>query len=87
MGGKIINRINCFHCVHFLVTWDTKFPKACKAYGFKTAGMPSVTVFQSTGSDCIAFSIKQRIEERQIKNQKQRENVEKTIEKYSVGTE
>ena len=58
-----------------------KFPKACKAYGFKTAGMPSVTVFQSTGSDCIAFAIKERREEYQIKNQKQRENLEKNNHK------
>jgi hypothetical protein len=74
VGVIIINKINCFHCVHFTITWDTKFPKACKAFGFKTAGMPSVTVFQSTGSDCMAFALKQGIKERQMKNGQQREN-------------
>jgi hypothetical protein len=62
-----INKINCFHCVHFAITWDTKFPKACKAFGFKTANMPSVAVFQSTGIDCIAFIAKQKTEAGKMK--------------------
>jgi hypothetical protein len=62
-GVRTINRINCFNCVHFAITWDVKFPKACKAFGFKTANMPSVTVFQSTGSECIAFTPKQKTTE------------------------
>jgi len=85
MGGTIINGVNCFHCVHFSITWDTKFPKACKVYGFKTAGMPSVAVSQSTGCDCMAFTPKRGIDERQTKNREQQENLEKTIGKYSAG--
>jgi hypothetical protein len=62
--GDSINNINCFHCVHFSITWDAKFPKACKVFGFKTAGMPSATVFRATGSDCAAFAIKRGMEGR-----------------------
>lgn len=51
--------INCFQCVHFSITWDPKFPKSCRFFGFKTADMPSVTVFQSAGKECIAFERKE----------------------------
>ena len=59
MEGNRINNINCFQCVYFSITWDPKFPKACKLFGFKSAGLPSITVFQSTGKDCIAFKKKE----------------------------
>jgi len=41
-----------------------KFPKACKFFEFKSQHMPSITVFQSTGSECIAF------EEKKVKEEK-----------------
>jgi len=59
MEGGIIKKINCFQCKYFRITWDSKFPKACKFFGFKSAGMPSVSVFQSIGSDCGAFEKKE----------------------------
>ena len=55
MESDNIRNINCFQCVYFHITWDPKFPKACKFFGFKSANMPSATVFQSTGDDCAAF--------------------------------
>ena len=64
MEGDSINNINCFQCIFFHITWDPKFPKACKFFGFKSAGMPSVTVFQSAGSDCSAFKKKEGKEEK-----------------------
>ncbi|MCL1867211.1 MAG: uracil-DNA glycosylase [Oscillospiraceae bacterium] len=51
-------KINCFHCVHFSVTWDTKFPKGCGLFNFKSAGMPSAVVRKSTGSPCNGFKQK-----------------------------
>ena len=65
MEGDSINNINCFQCVYLSITWDPKFQKACKFFGFKSAGMPSVTVFQSTGSDCVAFRKKEAKDEKQ----------------------
>ena len=59
-----IKNVNCFQCVYFYITWDPKFPKACKIFGFKSADMPSVTVFQSTGSDCNAFNKKEHKEKK-----------------------
>ncbi|RKN84328.1 uracil-DNA glycosylase [Paenibacillus ginsengarvi] len=51
-------RINCMKCRHFYVTWDPKFPKGCKAYGFKTQGLPSQTVLASSGKPCYQFEEK-----------------------------
>lgn len=53
-----MERINCRKCVHFYVTWDQKFPYGCRAMGFKTAVMPSVRVFQNSGTDCLQFQEK-----------------------------
>ena len=58
VDGGSINNINCFKCVYFSITWDPKFPKACRFFGFKSAGMPSATVFNSTGGECVAFEKK-----------------------------
>ncbi|KFL42901.1 uracil-DNA glycosylase [Lysinibacillus sp. BF-4] len=52
-------RVNCFQCQHFKVTWDTRNPRACTAYGFKTKQLPSVVVKQSSGMDCMKFIQKQ----------------------------
>ena len=54
-----IKTVNCFQCTHFSVTWNPKFPKACKFFNFTSVNMPSVTVFQSTGKECIAFEKKE----------------------------
>lgn len=54
-----IPRIDCMKCRYFYVTWDTKFPKGCKAYGFKSQTMPSLTVLSSSGSPCLHFESKE----------------------------
>jgi hypothetical protein len=53
-----MDSVNCYHCEYFAVSWDRKFPKTCKFFGFKTNKMPSFSVRQSTGSECIAFKEK-----------------------------
>jgi len=54
-----INKVNCFNCIYFSVTWDPKTPKGCKFFGFKSENMPSATVYESTGKNCIAFEQKE----------------------------
>ena len=49
------DRVDCLQCEHFIVSWDPKFPRGCKLYGFKTMGYPSVEVVKATGEDCIGF--------------------------------
>ena len=52
------NIVNCMQCVHFYVTWEKKFPKACKIYDFKTKTLPSAAVYEITGVQCLAFERK-----------------------------
>ena len=49
---------NCFQCKHYFVTWDPNSPKGCKAYGMKTAQIPSILVKQVSGQDCLKFEAK-----------------------------
>ncbi|MCW8837729.1 MAG: uracil-DNA glycosylase [Thiovulaceae bacterium] len=50
-----MKRINCRRCIHYFVTWQAGKPHGCRAYGFKSGQIPSIVVFQSSGSDCIQF--------------------------------
>nr|WP_245246540.1 MULTISPECIES: uracil-DNA glycosylase [unclassified Paenibacillus] len=52
-------RINCFLCKHFYVTWDPSFPRGCRLYEFKTSELPSAVVKRSSGKPCMAFEKKQ----------------------------
>jgi hypothetical protein len=49
---------NCLKCLHFRVTWDPNFPRACDVFGIKTRNLPSVEVFAATGRQCPSFSLK-----------------------------
>ncbi|WP_062447579.1 hypothetical protein [Thalassobacillus devorans] len=51
--------INCFRCEFFFTTWNTDFPRGCKAYGFKTREMPAEFVKKTTGTMCLQFREKQ----------------------------
>jgi hypothetical protein len=55
---KRINRISCYKCKFFYVTWDNSFPYGCKAMGFKGRLIPSLMVFQASGESCLAFEAK-----------------------------
>lgn len=51
--------VNCLKCKYFYVTWDSKHPRGCRLYGFKTQLMPSLLVFQSTGAPCPSYAEKE----------------------------
>ncbi|DAB27527.1 MAG TPA: uracil-DNA glycosylase [Sulfurimonas sp. UBA10385] len=53
-----MKRINCRRCEYYFVTWEASKPHGCKAYGFKSAQIPSIVVFQSSGSDCNMYKEK-----------------------------
>jgi hypothetical protein len=55
-----LDRIDCMKCRHFYVTWDRKFPKGCRAMGFKSREIPSLAVFRSSGVQCLRFEAKTR---------------------------
>ena len=51
-------KVNCYKCVYYYVTWDASFPRGCKFYNFKTLNIPSILVKQSTGQSCDKFKPK-----------------------------
>jgi hypothetical protein len=51
-------KMDCNKCAHYYVTWDTHFPKGCRALGFKSRKDPSRVVFESSGMDCQLFTPK-----------------------------
>ena len=55
MNEKNIKRPDCFKCIYFNLTWEAKTPRECRLYGFKTAGMPSIIFYHTTGSQCVGF--------------------------------
>ncbi|WP_081646885.1 uracil-DNA glycosylase [Limisalsivibrio acetivorans] len=53
-----MERINCYRCVHYFVTWEPEMPHGCDRLGFKSKAMPSVEVFKSSGIRCLHFEEK-----------------------------
>jgi len=58
MESENPSNVNCFQCIHFAVTWEPQHPKSCKLFGFKSAVLPSVAVYESTGSVCLGYEKK-----------------------------
>ncbi|MDR1507115.1 MAG: hypothetical protein LBI67_08445 [Treponema sp.] len=50
---------NCLKCVHFKITWDPAFPRACEVFGFKGQSLPSQEVLRATGQNCPAYKTKE----------------------------
>ncbi|KMY55719.1 uracil-DNA glycosylase [Bacillus sp. FJAT-27231] len=53
-----MEKVNCFQCRHFFVTWDQKSPRGCRAYGFKSNQLPSAVVLKTSGHPCYQFAQK-----------------------------
>jgi hypothetical protein len=51
-------KVGCFQCKHFFITWDPKFPRGCRALGFKSKEMPYRMVYEASGMDCLKFEKK-----------------------------
>lgn len=49
---------NCYKCKFFYVTWEPKHPNGCKAMGFKSKLLPSITVYKNSGKPCQLFTEK-----------------------------
>jgi hypothetical protein len=52
-------KVDCFKCQHFFVTWDKNFPRGCHALGFKSREMPSHMVFRASGMKCLKYEKKE----------------------------
>jgi hypothetical protein len=53
-----MKKINCRKCEFYFVTWEAGKPHGCRAYGFKSAQIPSMVVKKSSGSECSFFKEK-----------------------------
>jgi hypothetical protein len=58
MQNERKDKVDCYQCKHFAVTWEPKFPRSCKLFGFKTTQLPSVAVMKSSGVPCEGFERK-----------------------------
>ena len=56
----INEKVNCYKCIYFYITWDPTFPKGCKFYGFKSVNLPYILVKQSSGLSCGKFTSKDK---------------------------
>jgi len=45
----------CVHCRHYFVTYQPHHPHACRYFGIRTPGPPSIAVLRSSGESCRAF--------------------------------
>lgn len=52
---------NCLECIHFKITWNKRFPRACTMFGIKTKNMPSRDVLIATGRQCPAFKLNPKV--------------------------
>jgi len=46
---------DCLKCLHFRVTWDSRFPRSCEVFQIKSLDLPSRVVYQATGWHCPSF--------------------------------
>lgn len=51
-------KVICQKCVYYYVTWEASHGHGCKAYGFKSAQIPSVIVKRSSGQNCKFYEPK-----------------------------
>ena len=52
----------CINCASYYVTWAHKHPHGCRAFGFKSAQVPSEVVSSVSEDRCLKFSVKPRLE-------------------------
>jgi hypothetical protein len=58
-GGQVQEqKINCFKCRYFVITWQKERAYACRAMGFKSRLMPNVVVRRLSGEACRLFTPK-----------------------------
>jgi hypothetical protein len=54
---------NCLRCRHFAVSWDPRFPRACRVFDIKSPDLPSHVVYRATGYHCPVFERNPKLRE------------------------
>ncbi|HHS83772.1 MAG TPA: uracil-DNA glycosylase [Gammaproteobacteria bacterium] len=52
---KQSEKIDCYKCQHFYITWQASFPYGCRAMGFKSRRSPAQEVVQTSHVQCLLF--------------------------------
>jgi hypothetical protein len=52
---------NCLRCRHFRVSWDARFPRACRVFEIKSRELPSLEVYRATGTHCPSFELSPKL--------------------------
>ena len=47
--------MSCGKCVHYFMTYDTRFPYGCRAMNFKSRRVPEMEVIEATYARCVMF--------------------------------
>jgi|TARA_B110000914_G_scaffold123767_1_gene108041 hypothetical protein len=55
---KPSNKVRCYGCFYFYITYKKKRPYGCKKFGFISKIIPSSEVFNTTGTECAYRSDK-----------------------------
>ncbi len=50
-------KLTCNGCLYFYITYKKNRPWGCKKFGFISKFLPSIEVFNTTGTEC-AYKIK-----------------------------
>tara|TARA_E500000331_G_C16905429_1_gene560974 strand:+ start:31 stop:231 length:201 start_codon:yes stop_codon:yes gene_type:complete len=53
-----MSKNNCSNCSHFYVTYQTKFPYGCRAFGVISKKTPYLEIRKVSGTNCALFSKK-----------------------------
>jgi hypothetical protein len=59
-----MERVNCYKCEGYYVTWEEQTPHGCRKLGFKSKIIPSIIVYRSSGMTCLHFKEKIRKDEK-----------------------
>lgn len=47
---------NCLICKHYYITHDSRQPRGCRAYSFKSRDLPALVVKSVSGRPCLLFA-------------------------------
>ena len=51
----------CLECRHYFITWDQSFPYGCRAFRFKSAGLPCLEVQSASQMHCLKFEPRKKM--------------------------
>ena len=53
-------KVTCWDCKYFAISWDPNFRYQCNQMGFKSNNLPSQRVRMIDNRDCLAFKSKNK---------------------------